>query len=198
MLIQKAKRGELSTWECDVCKKHFKVKTNRATEAFKKKQNKFCSKDCKTIYWREEASKRVIKHVKENGHAMFKGGIGVTTDGYIWIRIKGKGYHGNQIKLHRYLMQVKLGRELKASEIVHHIDEDKFNNNIDNLQLTTISEHNRIHGHFKKDKRSDIWKNKEIKIVLSNLPIKEKMKLLPNRTKNAIYSHKNRLKKLKS
>jgi transcriptional antiterminator len=31
--------------------------------------------------------------------------------------------------------------------IIHHLDEDKRNNNIDNLALITITAHNRIHAH---------------------------------------------------
>lgn len=37
----------------------------------------------------------------------------------------------------RYLMGVKLGRILEKSERVYHIDDNKLNNNIDNLELKT-------------------------------------------------------------
>lgn len=37
----------------------------------------------------------------------------------------------------RYLMEQKLGRKLKSSEHVDHIDEDKTNDDINNLQILT-------------------------------------------------------------
>jgi hypothetical protein len=40
----------------------------------------------------------------------------------------------------RYLLGVKLGRFLTKNETVDHIDNDKTNNSIDNLQILTISE----------------------------------------------------------
>ncbi len=67
-------------------------------------------------------------------------------DGYEVIRIKGK-----PVRYHRYLMEKKLGRKLKSSEIVHHIDGDKLNNDINNLFLCeNVSEHNLIHDNLEK------------------------------------------------
>ncbi len=47
-------------------------------------------------------------------------------------------------------MQESLGRPLKTEEHVHHIDEDVYNNNIENLELLTRSEH--LKKHFKTNK----------------------------------------------
>lgn len=52
----------------------------------------------------------------------------------------------NKIAEHRFVMEQKLGRKLKPTEIVHHIDGDKFNNDINNLFITNRSEHATIHG----------------------------------------------------
>jgi len=46
---------------------------------------------------------------------------------------------------HRHIMQVHLGRKLEYNEIVHHIDGDKRNNNIENLQVVFRSEHTKTH-----------------------------------------------------
>lgn len=37
--------------------------------------------------------------------------------------------------IHRIVAQEKIGRKLKSGEIVHHIDEDKTNNNPENLMV---------------------------------------------------------------
>jgi len=46
---------------------------------------------------------------------------------------------------HRLVMEEKLGRKLAMDEIVHHKDENKENNNLDNLELTNRAEHARLH-----------------------------------------------------
>ena len=47
---------------------------------------------------------------------------------------------------HRLVMEKKLGRYVNPeTEIVHHIDEDKTNNNIENLLVTNRGDHIRIH-----------------------------------------------------
>ena len=51
------------------------------------------------------------------------------------------------IAKHRLEMMKHLGRELTENEIVHHIDHNKCNNNIENLQLMTQSEHAKLHAH---------------------------------------------------
>lgn len=47
---------------------------------------------------------------------------------------------------HRIVMENHLGRILNLNEVVHHIDGDKFNNNISNLQLMNCKDHVKLHG----------------------------------------------------
>lgn len=57
--------------------------------------------------------------------------------------------NGKKIDEHRYIMEVHLGRKLATNEVVHHKDDNKFNNEISNLELMSRSEHSRMHmiGH---------------------------------------------------
>ncbi len=43
--------------------------------------------------------------------------------------------NGKKMPLHRHIMEQKLGRPLKNNEVVHHIDMDMQNNNIENLHV---------------------------------------------------------------
>jgi len=47
---------------------------------------------------------------------------------------------------HVLVAEQKLGRPLKADEVPHHIDENPSNNDPDNIEVVTRSEHNRLHN----------------------------------------------------
>jgi hypothetical protein len=48
--------------------------------------------------------------------------------------------------LHRHIASIQQGRWLTSSEIVHHIDENKLNNDPGNLEVLTKSAHSKIHA----------------------------------------------------
>ena len=59
---------------------------------------------------------------------------------------KAKKINGKTRQVHRLVMEEHLGRKLKSSEVIHHIDGDKQNNKIDNLILfPTKSAHTKFH-----------------------------------------------------
>lgn len=90
----------------------------------------------------------------------------VDPQGYKRISIKGKG-----VGEHRVVMSRRLGRKLKRTEVVHHKDHDRLNNDISNLDLLTHSEHMRIHRAEAQAKRLlDGTPPGKIKCVLKECP----------------------------
>jgi hypothetical protein len=96
------------------------------------------------------------------------------------------GYYSNKNYglLHRYIYTQHFG-EIPKGMIIHHIDEDKTNNDINNLQMMTRSEHSSLHilgkniylcrKHFKHSKQT---KDKISKSHIGKTSTKEtKMKM---------------------
>jgi len=74
--------------------------------------------------------------------------------GYMYCRTIPKHPRANSkglYPLHRVLVENKLGRLLKPSELVHHRDHNKGNNTIENLMVMSNSEHSRLHRPYIKD-----------------------------------------------
>lgn len=158
------------TKKCLVCEKEFQcIKT-------KNNEKKYCSKECyyqmkrirkDKVVWTDEMRKKMSKKYKGKGNPMYgktnwckgkkrpemtgdkhpnyKGGY-ITKEGYLET--------GRHLMKHRLVMEEYLGRKLLSTEIIHHIDRDKLNNNIKNLMLCTRAEHIEIH-------RADLEKGKE-------------------------------------
>lgn len=67
--------------------------------------------------------------------------------GYARIRINGK-----YMRLNRFLMEKKIGRKLTKYEVVHHINDNPFDDRIENLELMVRSKHIEIHNRKRKYK----------------------------------------------
>jgi hypothetical protein len=60
----------------------------------------------------------------------------VTKRGYIRIQLAD----GSRVYQHRYVMEQHLGRRLLRTENVHHVDGNRANNNLENLELWVTSQ----------------------------------------------------------
>ena len=65
---------------------------------------------------------------------------------YAIVRDHPNRTKNNYVLLHRVVMENHLGRLLDKTEIVHHKDGNKKNNDVSNLEVMTASEHASHHG----------------------------------------------------
>lgn len=62
-------------------------------------------------------------------------------NGYVRVMVDGK-----LVGEHRVIMEAYLGQPLKGNEVVHHINEVKDDNRIENLEVQTWSQHATTHS----------------------------------------------------
>ncbi|MDQ7067775.1 MAG: HNH endonuclease [Sulfurimonas sp.] len=115
-----------------------------------------CSKECGKIN-RSKHTIGLSNHqygVKGERNASFKGHRKISTYGYVLIYIPEhpRANHAWYVFEHLLVMENHIGRPLKYygfknknNEVCHHIDRDKQNNSIENLQLMTEVEHLKLH-----------------------------------------------------
>lgn len=160
MRTGRRKRGNRVKLKCLQCEQDFELleSVKRAREKNGKKI-KFCSKQCEG----EHRTKAIEVSCKNCGKKFkttrnrccsvecaydYKKKTGCTKRGGFWYE---NGYKilyledGSSIKEHIKVMEDHIGRKLLADEVVHHINEKRDDNRLENLQLMTRGEHSKLH-----------------------------------------------------
>ena len=146
-LISYARTKTLTHWRCDNCEAEFsKVRNGKYNTATKS----YCKSCIDKIGLNKLASLAGYESKVKNTFEPKVGEVIVDKEGYRQIYI-GKNYPYRSggythIREHQYIMEIHLGRRLQKGEIVHHIDGNKQNNNLENLYLTSVAEHNKLHA----------------------------------------------------
>lgn len=69
--------------------------------------------------------------------------------------------NGKRVQEHRYIMEQHLGRKLTKVEVVHHINEDKRDNRIENLEIMDARTHMSHHKRGKVKNPNNTGTNKQ-------------------------------------
>lgn len=114
--------------ECAKCGLEFEVWPSKVT-----KRN-YCSRDCHIQWWRENCPAGDRSHNWKGGRTYM--------DGYVWVTVG----RNNRVQEHRLVVEQTFDIKLGKDDIVHHINGDKTDNRIENLQIMTRGEHLIVHN----------------------------------------------------
>lgn len=169
------KKSKNLNTSCEFCKKLFHLKKYRK----EKYKHHFCSKECKSNYqkYSMKGEKNHQYGLKGKLNASWKSDIRTTTSGYRKIRSLNHPFKDcdgfmleHRLVAEEFLLNASNSIEvdgklyLNPNLVVHHVDENKLNNHIDNLMILTPEDHMSLHKSKQNytSKEKDNMKNFEI------------------------------------
>ncbi|HEC65537.1 MAG TPA: HNH endonuclease [bacterium] len=128
----------MDTFTCELCKKEFQASPFRG-----RRKRQFCSQPC--------ARKKIGSEQRGKNNPMWKGGVHFKKGYKYFLKPEHPGASKQgYVAEHRFVMEKKLGRYLTRKEVVHHKNEIRSDNRIENLILMGWGEHLSIHHKGKK------------------------------------------------
>lgn len=117
---------------CPICNNIFHIKPSRV------EKRRVCSRKCLGILYQTER--------QGEANPRWKGGR-YKSDGRTFIRFESHPYANckGYILESRLVMEKFIGRYLLPTEHIHHINQQKDDNRIENMQIISNSEHTSIH-----------------------------------------------------
>ena len=112
--------AKLVTKVCEGCGEEFR-RPRRYPDALWA-DRKYCSQKC--------AHADQSRYMRGEDHPSWRGGRVVHDQGYVMVRVDGR-----YVMEHRLVMERELGRPLRRNETIHHINGDRSDNRLENLQL---------------------------------------------------------------
>lgn len=116
------------------------VKCLQCGKIFKTTRSKLCSRKCSSDYMKANGTNKKNGYWYENGYKV------LYVDG------------DNSIKEHIKVMEDFLGRKLLKNEVIHHINEIRDDNRLENLKLMTKGEHSALHRKIEIEKGKKLFK----------------------------------------
>ena len=116
---------QYSVFECGVCGKRIEKIRKDGIKA------QACSHKC-------------ARTGKERG--AYKERVEISEYLYLYLPKHPNATKSGYVAEHRAVVEKILGRYLKKKEVIHHINGNKHDNRLENLEVMTASEHNTLHA----------------------------------------------------
>lgn len=117
---------------CEICKESF---PRNPKESYKQFENRrFCSNKCSMVL--RKINRKPGAELKSKYRTVS------TLDGTVLE--------------HRLVMEQHLGRKLEPWEQVHHVNRDRFDNRVENLEVLSSSEHAQRHAIYPKERSCEV------------------------------------------